>query len=99
MVREMLAPGEMIEIFVDTPLEECRRRDAKGLYARAMRGEIANFTGISSRYEAPENPEIVLHGASAPPEILAQQVLDYLKSTKGTDEKRPHSFEYKPFWR
>ena len=52
--------GRFIEVFVDTPLEECERRDAKGLYARARRGEIAHMTGISSPYEAPEAPEVRL---------------------------------------
>ncbi|MCX7371957.1 MAG: sulfate adenylyltransferase subunit CysN [Alphaproteobacteria bacterium] len=60
MVREMLAPGEFIEVFVDTPLEECIRRDPKGLYAKALREEIPNFTGLSSPYEPPEAPELQL---------------------------------------
>ncbi len=76
MVREMLEPGEFVEIFVDTPLEECIRRDAKGLYARAKSGAIKNFTGISSPYEAPEKAEIVLSGGGATPDVLAEQVLD-----------------------
>jgi bifunctional enzyme CysN/CysC len=76
MVREMLEPGEFVEIFVDTPLEECIRRDAKGLYARAKSGAIKNFTGISSPYEPPEQAEIVLAGGGAAAEVLAEQVLD-----------------------
>jgi adenylylsulfate kinase len=52
--------GQFIEIYVATPLEECERRDAKGLYARARRGEIQNFTGISDPYEPPEHPELTL---------------------------------------
>jgi bifunctional enzyme CysN/CysC len=52
--------GEFVEVFVDTPLEECERRDAKGLYAQARRGEIRNFTGIDSDYEAPDAPEMHL---------------------------------------
>ncbi|MCX8133829.1 MAG: sulfate adenylyltransferase subunit CysN [Roseococcus sp.] len=75
MVREMLAEGEFIEIFVDTPIEVCMRRDVKGLYAKAMRGEIANFTGVSSPYEPPEAAELVLDGAGPSAEALAQQVL------------------------
>lgn len=78
MVRDMLGEDEFIEIFVDTPIEECIRRDPKGLYARAMAGAIANFTGVSSPYEKPEAAEIVLQGSSAAPEVLAQQVVDYL---------------------
>ena len=60
MARERMEPGEFIEVFVDTPFEECAARDPKGLYARAMRGEIKNFTGIDSPYEAPEKPEVHL---------------------------------------
>jgi bifunctional enzyme CysN/CysC len=78
MVREMLGEGEFIKIFVDTPLEECIRRDAKGLYARAMRGEIPNFTGISSPFERPLNPDIVLKGSEAPVDALVEQVMQSL---------------------
>ena len=59
-VRALHAEGSFVEVFVDTPLEECERRDVKGLYARARKGEIAHMTGISSPYEAPEDPEIRL---------------------------------------
>ena len=76
MVRDMLGEGEFVEIFVDTPLEVCAARDAKGLYARAMRGEIPNFTGVSSPYEKPDAPELVLDGAGEPPEALARRVVE-----------------------
>lgn len=56
--RALVPEGRFIEVFVDTPLEECERRDSKGLYARARKGEIAHMTGISSPYEVPEAPEI-----------------------------------------
>ena len=56
--RNLFDPGEFIEVFIDTPLEECERRDVKGLYAKARRGELKNFTGIDSAYESPESPEI-----------------------------------------
>ncbi len=69
MVRELVPEGEFIEIFVDTPLEECIRRDPKGLYARAKAGLIKNFTGIDSPYEVPEQPELRL---DTPNETLAQ---------------------------
>jgi adenylylsulfate kinase len=52
--------GDFVEIYVSTPLDECERRDVKGLYARARRGEIRNFTGIDDPYEAPEHPELIL---------------------------------------
>ena len=60
MVRELVPAGEFIEVFVDTPLEECIRRDPKGLYARAKAGQIKNFTGIDSPYERPEQPDLRL---------------------------------------
>ena len=60
MVRELVPEGEFVEVFVDTPLEECIRRDPKGLYARAKAGLIKNFTGIDSPYEVPENPDLRL---------------------------------------
>lgn len=57
-VRELVDDGEFIEVFVDTPFDVCAQRDPKGLYAKALRGEIKNFTGLDSDYEAPVNPEI-----------------------------------------
>ncbi len=75
IVREMLGPGEFLEVFVDAPLAECMRRDPKGLYAKAARGEIANFTGISSPYQPPEAPELRLDTAALTPEAAAELVV------------------------
>ena len=75
MVRDLLGAGEFVEIYVETPLEVCAARDVKGLYAKAMRGEIANFTGVSSPYEAPEAPELTLDGGGIAAAALAEQVL------------------------
>ena len=80
MVRELVESGEFIEIFCDTPLDECRRRDPKGLYARALAGKIRNFTGIDSPYEPPENPELVLTPGPLGPEEGARQVLEALRA-------------------
>jgi bifunctional enzyme CysN/CysC len=74
MVRELAAPGQFHEIFVDTPIEICRARDPKGLYRKADAGEIRNFTGIDSPYEVPEAPEFVLHTADSTPETLADEL-------------------------
>ena len=74
------SPGDFVEVFVDTPLEVCEARDPKGLYKQARQGKIANFTGISDPYEAPENPEIHLHSGSCPATELAQIVVDQLIS-------------------
>ncbi len=79
LAREMLGGGEFIEIFVDTPIEECRKRDPKGLYAKADAGEIKNFTGIDSPYEAPEAPEIRLQNVGRDPEEVAEEVIRYLR--------------------
>jgi len=74
--RQLIAPGEFVEIFMDTPIEECERRDAKGLYAKARAGTLPNFTGIGSPYEAPQSPDIHLQGTcSSQAEALAAQVL------------------------
>jgi adenylylsulfate kinase-like enzyme len=80
MARQLLQEGEFVEIFVDTPLEEAERRDVKGLYAKARRGELPNFTGIDSPYEAPVNPEIHLHSGEDSIETCVQQIIDYLDS-------------------
>lgn len=76
MARELFAPGEFLEVFVDTPLAECERRDAKGLYAKARRGELKNFTGIDSPYEAPHAPDVHLHTGAESPEACVRLVLE-----------------------
>jgi len=78
MVRRMLPEGEFFEIFVDTPLEEAERRDVKGLYKKARAGEIANFTGISSPYEAPMSPEIRIDTQAMTPEAAADLVVEHI---------------------
>jgi len=76
MAREMMPPGEFIEIFVDTPIEECARRDPKGLYKKAMTGKLANFTGISSPYEPPETPDLHLKTVEETDEALATLIVE-----------------------
>ena len=78
-VRSLLNVGEFLEVFIDTPLEVCESRDPKGLYQKARTGEIPNFTGISSPYEAPANPEIRLKTNEMSVEEAASKVLSYLK--------------------
>jgi bifunctional enzyme CysN/CysC len=75
MAREIASDIEFVEVFVDTPLDVCEARDPKGLYAKARRGEIPNFTGINSSYEAPERADIHLDGAHRTAEELADDVL------------------------
>ena len=80
MARELLEDGEFVEVFVDTPFEECARRDPKGLYAKALRGEITNFTGVDSPYEQPETPEIHLQALGRSVEDLTDEVETWLKA-------------------
>jgi bifunctional enzyme CysN/CysC len=77
--RAMFAEGEFVEIHVDTPLEVAEERDVKGLYAKARRGELANFTGIDSRYEAPEAPEIRIDTLACSAETAADRVIARLR--------------------
>ncbi|MFW9621504.1 MAG: adenylyl-sulfate kinase, partial [Macromonas sp.] len=79
MARELLAEGEFVEVFVDTPLEECERRDVKGLYAKARQGALKNFTGIDSPYEAPEAPEVHLRTTALSVEEAVEEVLHALE--------------------
>ena len=78
MARDLFAKGEFVEVFVDTPIGTCEQRDVKGLYAKARRGELKNFTGIDSPYEAPEAPEIHLKTVSTSPDQAIEQLLSGL---------------------
>ncbi|HTO82737.1 MAG TPA: adenylyl-sulfate kinase, partial [Methylomirabilota bacterium] len=75
MVRGLVGDGEFLEVFVDTPIEECERRDPKGLYSKAKAGKIKNFTGVDAPYEAPASPEIRLQTVGHTPEALAELVI------------------------
>ena len=78
MVRGMMDEGEFVEVFVDTPLEVCEQRDVKGLYAKARAGELPNFTGISSPYEAPQDPEIRIDTTQVSAEEAAEQIISFI---------------------
>ncbi|ESQ91135.1 sulfate adenylyltransferase subunit CysN [Asticcacaulis benevestitus] len=80
MARELLGPSEFVEIYVSTPLSVAEQRDVKGLYARARTGEIKNFTGISSPYEFPENPEVIVETTETSPEVAATQIVNFMIS-------------------
>ena len=93
--RSRFEPDEFVEIYVDASLEECERRDPKGFYAKARRGELANFTGIDSDYEPPGAPEIHLDTVARSPEECVDDILSYLKSsafnkTAGTESSNGH---------
>ena len=81
MARELVEAGEFVEVFVDTPLAEAEKRDVKGLYAKARRGEIQHFTGISSAYEAPEKPEIRVDTVQQSAEDAADAIVAYLSDS------------------
>jgi bifunctional enzyme CysN/CysC len=78
LARDLMEPGEFVEVFIDTPIEECIRRDPKGLYKKALVGEILNFTGVSSEYEPPEHPQIHVNTVDQAAESIALQISQYL---------------------
>jgi adenylyl-sulfate kinase len=78
LVRQLMPEGEFIEVFMDTPLQECERRDPKGLYKKARAGEIRNFTGLDSPYERPVSPDVRLDTVACTPEQCAEQVIALL---------------------
>ena len=84
MARELFAAGEFFEIFIDTPLAEAERRDVKGLYRKARRGELKNFTGIDSPYEAPEHAEIHIDTTAMSADAAAELIIAHLQSLKVT---------------
>lgn len=78
LVRSLFEKGKFLEVFVDSSLETCEKRDPKGMYQKARKGEIKNFTGISSPYEAPKNPEIHVDNNDVELNDAANQIIDYL---------------------
>ena len=85
LVRSLLGADEFVEVYVDAPLSVCEERDPKGLYKKARAGEIRNFTGIDSAYEAPEQPEIHLLNAGKPVEMLVDELLTALRQRELID--------------
>lgn len=81
-VRSLVPEGDFIEIYCNTALEICEERDTKGLYKKARRGELPEFTGISSPYEEPENPELIVQTGTNPLEACAIEVIQYLELRK-----------------
>ena len=102
-VRNMVGSDNFIEVFVDTPLEVCEARDVKGMYAKARRGEIKDFTGIDDPYEPPQHAEVTLDTVNYTPEDNARYILNYLiqrgfvrvqaqANAHGSNPKKPHHF-------
>ncbi|EEA01613.1 sulfate adenylyltransferase, large subunit [Burkholderia sp. H160] len=88
LARELMEDGEFIEVFIDTPLEVAEGRDPKGLYKKARRGELKNFTGIDSPYEAPQNPEVHIHTTTIPPEMAVEAIFEKLQTLGFLDVSR-----------
>ncbi len=78
LARDLMEPGEFVEVFIDTPLDECIRRDPKGLYKKALAGEILNFTGVDSVYEPPEHPQIHVNTVEQRADYIALEISQYL---------------------
>ena len=81
-VRSIMGNGDFVEVHVDCSVEECEKRDVKGLYAKARNGEIPNFTGISAPFEEPLVPEVTIKTAEQSVEDCTHQIIDYLESKK-----------------
>ncbi|MGF6660320.1 bifunctional enzyme CysN/CysC [Paraburkholderia atlantica] len=88
LARELMEEGEFIEVFIDTPLEVAEERDPKGLYKKARRGELKNFTGIDSPYEAPESPEIHINTTTSSAEVAVETIFERLKTAGFLDVSR-----------
>lgn len=82
LVRALVQEHEFIEVYMDTPIEECERRDPKGLYKKARKGLIKNFTGVDSEYEKPKNPENTINTVTLSVGECADQVINYLKENR-----------------
>jgi bifunctional enzyme CysN/CysC len=89
--RALIADGRFVEVFVDTPLEVCEKRDEKGLYARARSGEIPNLTGIGSPYQPPEDPELRLDTVDRDPDELVDEVIGHLRRLGAVPGATPDS--------
>jgi bifunctional enzyme CysN/CysC len=79
MARELVEPGEFVEVFVNTPLHICEQRDPKRLYKKARRGELRNFTGLDSPYERPSDPELTLDAFNSSADDLADRVIQFMQ--------------------
>lgn len=90
--RKMVGEGRFIEVFVDTPIDVCEQRDVKGLYARARRGQITDFTGVDDPYEAPVSPEIILETVETSPEENARKIVEYLENMGFLNAREQYQF-------
>ena len=82
MARQIVGERDFLEVYVSTPVEECERRDVKGLYQRARRGEVKNFTGISAPFEAPEHPDLSIDTSVLTLQECVQSVVDLINNSQ-----------------
>ena len=87
LARKIIGDDDFFEVYVSTPIEECERRDVKGLYARARRGEVKDFTGISAPFEAPEHPALSIDTSHLPLEESVNQVLQLILNNQPENER------------
>lgn len=92
-VRELFKQGDFVEIYIKCSLEECERRDTKGLYEKARRGYIKDFTGISSPYEEPINPELIVDTEKHSIQQCVQEVISYMENAGYTSRRIPNSYQ------
>jgi bifunctional enzyme CysN/CysC len=97
MARDLVGPDEFIEIFIDTPLEICEQRDPKGLYRKARRGELRNFTGLDSPYERPNNPDLILNAVDNSASGLSDCIIDFMRQRGVLPTLRAESASDSPF--
>ena len=98
-VRSMVAPGDFIEIYCNTPIEICETRDVKGLYKKVRAGEIAEFTGISAPYEAPETPELIVNTGKATLDACVQRVVSELIQREIVTPANPLTIDHLPLYK
>lgn len=82
LIKDIIGKDNIVEVYIATSLEECERRDIKGLYKKARAGEISHFTGISSPYEVPKNPDLIIDTKTDNPNVIAAEILNYLLTQK-----------------
>jgi bifunctional enzyme CysN/CysC len=97
MARDLVGPDEFIEVFIDTPLEICEQRDPKGLYRKARRGELRNFTGLDSPYERPNNPDLILNAVDNSASGLSDCIIDFMRQRGVLPTLRAESASDSPF--
>lgn len=92
MARAIVGKEDFVEVYISTPLEECERRDVKGLYARARKGEVKNFTGISAPFDIPENPTLSIDTTGTDPESCAMRIYEKIVSMIKGEEQYEESY-------